>query len=292
MLRGKVRSAGISGKKLELDEDAEVIAEYALNFGLSMPNTGKEEPTEEIVTDLRERLRALSQIYRLIDMPLENNAEQFIDWVIHSEFIGIRGDGYQTHVYEVFREMFGPHSEFYEKKYGFSINELFDFFMDLENRIVCKIGDQNNIYGFTKLHDRWVKWEEETFGKIGEDIDFEKRDFSKGMFGEFFEENPDVGHTEDGNQFLVYAPDDHTASDKIFWVWPQNETEKRVLEALSAEFGSNAAFIAEGEFKGNIMNGHSIYKSKSGGQELSYIPQTRSKHNIIPQKSLLMCNVT
>ena len=30
--------AGISGKQLELDEEAEVIAEYALNFGLSMPN--------------------------------------------------------------------------------------------------------------------------------------------------------------------------------------------------------------------------------------------------------------
>ena len=121
--------AGISGKKLQLDEDAEVISEYALNFGLSMPNTGKEEPTEEIVTDLRERLRALSQIYRLIDMPLENNAEQFIDWVIHSEFIGIRGDGYQTHVYEVFKELFGPHSEFYKKTYGFSIDELFVFFI-------------------------------------------------------------------------------------------------------------------------------------------------------------------
>ena len=33
-------------------------------------------------------------------------------------------------------------------------------------------------------------------------------------------------------------------------------------------------------------------RRESGGQELSYIPQTRSKHNIIPQKSLLMCSVT
>lgn len=276
--------AGISGKKLKLDEDAEVIAEYALNFGLSMPNTGIEEPTDEVVADLRERLRSLSQIYRLIDMPLENNAEQFVDWVIHSEFIGVRGDGYQTHVYEVFKEMFGPHYEFYEKTYGFSIDELFDFFMDLENRIVCKIGDQNNIYGFTKLHDRWVKWEEETFGTTGGEIDFEKRDFSKGMFGEFFEANPDVGHTEDGNQFLVYATDDNTASDRIFWVWPQNGKEKRILEALSAEFGSNAAFIAEGEFKGNIMNGHSIYEKpfvKDGEKYYCFTP-------MIPHRNLFL----
>ena len=31
---------------------------------------------------------------------------------------------------------------------------------------------------------------------------------------------------------------------------------------------------------------------ESGGQELSYIPQTHSRHNIFPQKSLLMCSVT
>lgn len=149
--------ARIAGKQLELDEEAEVIAEYALNFGLSMPNEGRENPTDDVVGDLRERLRALYKIYGLIDMPLENNAEQFIDWVIHSETISIRGDGYQTHV-------------------------------------------------------------------------------------------------------LMYQPDDYSKSDKIFWVWPQNNTETRIMDALSVEFGSNAAFIAEGEYKGNIMNGHNIYE--------------------------------
>ena len=276
--------AGMAGQQLKLDEDAEVIAEYALNFGLSMPNAGKEEPTEEVVTDLRERLRALSQIYRLIDMPLENNSEQFVDWVIHSDFIGVRGDGYQAHVYEVFKELFGPHTSFYEKTYGFSVDELFDFFMDLENRIVCKIGDQNTIYGAIKLYDRWIKWEEETFGPIGEEEDFEKRDFSKGMFGDFFEANPDIGHTDDGNQFLLCEPDDYTASDKVFWVWPQNETEKKILASLSSEFGSNAAFIAEGEFKGNIMNGHSIYEKpfvKDGDKFYSFTP-------MIPHRNLFL----
>lgn len=276
--------ASIVGKKMELDEDAEVIAEYALNFGLSMPNDGKEKPSEKVVAELRERLRALYNIYRLIDMPLENNAEQFVDWMIHAETIAIRGDGYQVHVYEVFKELFRPHTAFYESTFGFSVDELFDFFMDLENRIVCKIGDQNSVYGPMKLHERWVEWEEKTHGPIGEDVDFEKRDFSKGIFGEFFEANPDVGHTEDGNQFVVYQPDDYTESNKIFWVWPQNETEKRILEALSVEFGSNASFIAEGEFKGNIMNGHSIYEKpfvKDGDKYYCFTP-------MIPHRNLFL----
>ena len=276
--------ASIAGKKMELDEDAEVIAEYALNFGLSMSNDAKEKPTEEVVAELRERLRALYNIYRLIDMPLENNAEQFVDWMIHAETIAIRGDGYQVHVYEVFKELFRPHTAFYENTYGFSVDELFNFFMDLENRIVCKIGDQNSVYGPMKLHERWVQWEEKKYGQRGEDIDFEKRDFSKGMFGEFFEANPDVGHTEDGNQFVVYQPDDYTESDKIFWVWPQNETEKRILEALSVEFGSNASFIAEGVFKGNIMNGHSIYEKpfvKDGEKFYCFTP-------MIPHRNIFL----
>lgn len=108
-----------SGSHLALDEDAEVIAEYALNFGLSMPNEGLKKPTPEIINDLRESLRKLSKTYSLLDMPLENNAIQFIDWIIHSESIAVRGDGYSEHLHEVFKELFSPHSEFYKRKFPF-----------------------------------------------------------------------------------------------------------------------------------------------------------------------------
>ena len=52
-------------------------------------------------------------------MPLENNAIQFIDWIIHSESIAVRGDGYSEHLHEVFKELFSPHSEFYKRKFPF-----------------------------------------------------------------------------------------------------------------------------------------------------------------------------
>ena len=252
--------AQYNGHKMRLDEEAEVLAEYALNFGLSMPNDGKENPTDEVVADLRERLKALFHLYRMLDMPLDNDTEKFLDWMIHSETIAVRGDGYQEHILEVFNEMFEPHTSFFEQRFGFSIKNLVDFLTVLEDRVICKIGGQNMIYGPFKMWTRWKEWDERTYGKCDDIEDFGKRDFSKGLMGDFFEANPDVPHTEDGQKFLCYQPDDYSGSDKIFWVWPQNEVEKNIMSALSVEFGDNATFIAEGEYKGNILNGHSIYE--------------------------------
>lgn len=253
--------AHLSNSKMELDEHAEVIAEYAMNFGLSMLNEGKEQPTNEVVSDLKNRLETLFMIYLHLDMPLVKDPMQSIDWIIHMETIAVRGDGYQTHVYEVFKEMFYPHTAFYQQEYGYSVENLFDFIMDLENRVICKIADQNNIYGAKKMHERWIKWEEKTYGSVDGNINLNStRDYSKGLFGDFFEANPDVPHTEDGMQFLLYAPDDYTQSNKIFWIYPQNDIESKILNSLSMKFGDNARFIAEGEFKGNIMNGPSIFE--------------------------------
>lgn len=246
--------AHLSGIEKILDERAEVIAEYAMNFGLSMPNEGNEEPTNEVVSDLKNRLEILFMIYLHLDMPLVKDPMQSIDWIIHMETIAVRGDGYQSHVYEVFKEMFYPHTAFYQQEYGYSVEDLFDFIMDLENRIICKIADQNNIYGAMKMYDRWIAWEKKTYGSNS------ARDYSKGLFGDFFEANPDVPHTEDNMKFLSYASDDYTQSNKIFWIYSQNDTESKILDSLSMEFGDNARFIAEGEFKGNIMNGPSIFE--------------------------------
>ena len=283
----------MNGTEMHPDEDAEVIAEYAMNFGLSMPNDSKDNPTDEIIKDLRRRLKALLMAYIYHDMPLVDDPIQSIDWMIHMNTIAVRGDGYQNHVYEVFKEMFFPHTTFYQQQFGYSVDQLFEFFMDLENRVICKIASQETIYGATKMHERWKKWEEKTFGPIDDETTLENRDFSKGLFGAFFEANPDVPHTEDGMQFLMYRPDDYGSSDMIFWVYPQNEAETKILDSLSMKFGDNSAFLAESEFKGSIMNGHSIFEKpfvKDGNKYYCFTPMIPHRNLFLIAEKLMMRN--
>lgn len=88
---------------MRLDENAEVIAEYAMNFGLALPNDGKDSPSDKVIKDLRDRLKTLFVAYLFLDMPLGDESAQFVDWMIHLDTIAVRGDGYQIHVYEVFK---------------------------------------------------------------------------------------------------------------------------------------------------------------------------------------------
>lgn len=285
--------AQISGTDMQLDEQAEVIAEYAMNFGLAMPNHGKENPTDAVVEDLLIKLSGLATIYGLLDMPLDDNSEQFVDWLIHMQTIAVRGDGYQEHVYEVFKEMFVPHSAFYKQQFGYSIEEMFDFFMDLENRVICKIGCQDSIYGAAKMHERWKKWEEKNFGNIDDIKIIDKHDWSKGLFGDFFEANPDVPHTEDGMKFLLIQPNDYSQSNMVFWIYPQNDIEERILDSLSVQFGSNSAFLADGEFKGSIMSGYNIFERpfiKDGDKYYCFTPMIPHRNLFLIAEKLMMQN--
>lgn len=284
--------AQINGTDMRLDENAEVIAEYAMNFGLALPNDGKDTPTDKVIKDLRDRLKTLFVAYLFLDMPLGDASAQFVDWMIHMDTIAVRGDGYQIHVYEVFKEMFYPHTPFYQQQFDYSVEQLFDFFMDLENRVICKISSQDNIYGATKMYNRWKKWEEDTFGPIGDETTLKNKDFSKGVFGAFFEANPDISHTEDG-MFLVYQPDDWGHSDMIFWVYPQNEVETRILDSLSMKFGDNSAFLVESEFKGSIMNGHSIFEKpfvKVDDKYYCFTPMIPHRNLFLIAEKLMMRN--
>lgn len=68
----------------------------------------------------------------------------------------------------------------------------------------------------------------------------------------------------------------------VFWVYPQNDIEERILDSLSVQFGSNSAFLADGEFKGSIMSGYNIFERpfiKDGDKYYCFTP-------MIPHRNL------
>lgn len=53
----------IKGQEMNLDENSEVIAEYAMNFGLSLPNESKKVPNENVINELYQYLNDLKNAF-------------------------------------------------------------------------------------------------------------------------------------------------------------------------------------------------------------------------------------
>ena len=251
--------AQIEGNKFEYDEDAEVIAEYAISIGTALSNDSTESPSDDDVEELYQILKHLKKAFAFIETPDEgelNEQDVWLTWQSHLSTINVRGDGYMIHVEQVFKEMFSPHNQFFLYNYGFSVDTLFDFCTRTDKRIMSKLGTALGTY---TSWQRWKEWSEKKYG-TGEDMieNFLKDNPENGIMGSFIDENPDLGGA-DHSRILLYQSDDYESSDKIFWIVPQREEESKLLQALAINFGDNAKYIADGEFKASIMNETKVY---------------------------------
>ena len=69
--------------------------------------------------------------------------------------------------------------------------------------------------------------------------------------------------------------------------------ETRILDSLSVKFSNNSAFLAESEFKGSIMNGHSIFEKpfvKDGDKYYCFIPMIPHRNLFLIAEKLMMRN--
>lgn len=203
----------------DLDEDSEVISEYAMSIGTAIPNDSQEIPSDEDIEKLYVAIKELKIASWFMEMPTEEELkeDEWLTWQTHIHMMNVRGDGYMIFVEEIFKQLFTPHNVFFIKHYGFSIDTLYYFVSKIEERIYSHIGTP---YGAYLL---WNKMRET---------------------GSFDLENP----------ITMYQKDDYENSDKIFKIEPENEEERKLLDALSITFGDNADFIADGEYKGNLMS--------------------------------------
>lgn len=284
----KLFEAQMSGTEPELDENAEIVMEYAMNFGTAIESKSEKAPTKEVIEHLYGLLKGLSHLYNVYDMPVtDTDYDAWLTWIVHLNHIYVRGDGYPCHVEQVFDELFRPHDEFFKSHYGFGFDTLKSFCLEIERYILSKIG---TVGGAHLAWQRWIEDSEKKYG-TGEDA-IEKMLADKpgnGVMGSMIDRNPDL-FGDSPMHILSYQPDDFGNSEKIFWVVPQNEEQKALYEKVSRRFGENASFIAEGEYKGNIMSGMDLYKKplvKKDDKYFCFTPMIPHRNMIGIAESLL-----
>lgn len=239
---------------MKIEDDWNIIMEYALSFLSSIINNNSKAPSHEIITQLYTLLKETKDDIAILDMDRSGSYEEdCIKFFSHMTTIGIRGDAYPKFIEDVFKGLFGPHDNFFKTKYGFTSNDVFELIMDLDKRIYSKI---NNSIGLSFSWLRFRKWCDslENGGVYIVDNSIK----SDSPFKKFFQSNPDM-FSNDGSNFGVYDSKDISASSVIFWITPNSIAEEKILSVFSHHFGENSPFIQEGEFKGFITNESVIY---------------------------------
>ncbi len=239
---------------MEMEDDWNIIMEYALSFSSSIKQHGSEVPSHEITAQLYTLLKETKDDIAILDMEHSSSYdEDYIKFSSHLTTIGIRGDAYPKFIEDVFTGLFEPHDKFFKTKYGFTSGNAFDLVMDLDKRIYSKI---NNSIGHFFSWLRFKEWYD-NFEK-GNILIVDSTIRTDSPFKEFFQSNPDMFSNGNTN-FGSYDSKDIAASSMIFWITPNSIAEEKILSVFSHHFGEYSLFIQEGEFKGFITNESVIY---------------------------------
>lgn len=236
------------------DEDAEVIMEYAQSFATAISDNKKEAPSQKDIDELYTLLKEVKHAYAFMEL-CDNNPsmgkESLIKRYDRMNFMNVRGEGFMQHVEEVYNELFSLHDAFFDKHYECDSSIILNFLKYMDKRVYSKFG---TVLGVNLSHERWCEWDSK-HPDMSEIIDNMRGDEEIPFIVGFLKDNPDLaGDGSDLNHITSYQVDDYKSSYNIFWIVPQDEIEKTILDTLSLEFGDNARFLAENEFKGHIAN--------------------------------------
>lgn len=108
----------LSKEQVQLDDDAEVIQEYAQSFATAVPNERKETPSLEVVNHLIKLLKDLKHSYTIIE-EVENikpdaSDDEFLTALSIPQTLNVRGDAYMIFWQEIFDGLFRPYSAFFK----------------------------------------------------------------------------------------------------------------------------------------------------------------------------------
>ncbi|HTB06620.1 MAG TPA: hypothetical protein VK806_06655 [Bacteroidia bacterium] len=239
---------------IQEDDTIEVALEYVMNISTATSNLNQSIIPEQ--SDINEVYNQIKKIkvnlnHQEYSHDFSKDDDDFDHWlrttmIIHTD--NVRGDGYQKHIEEVYKEIFQPHNGFLTEFYGFDSNDLLNTILKLDNLVYSKVG---NALGATQQHKRFVEWSEKVDKEVMSTVMMKT---GKHFIRQFTEENPDLYCEESPDKITSYNLDYIEGYNKIFWVIPHSDKEKLIFEKLSIEFGDNAVFYEPAKFKARPLN--------------------------------------
>lgn len=236
------------------DEEIEVLLEYMMNIATASSNSNKGIiPTQDNIEEIYQQLSKIKSNINFWELSADNptGGNDFDHWLrtnVMLSTINVRGDGYHTHIQEVYNEVFQPFDGFLEQYYGFNSDDIYKAILNFHSLIYSKVG---NPFGSTQSHKRLVDWMEATGNETVMDNMLKT---GKNFIRQFTEANPDLFDEEMPDKVISYHLDDVKSYDKVFWVIPKTAKEKLIYEKLCIEFGGNEIFFQPPKFKGFPLN--------------------------------------
>jgi hypothetical protein len=242
------------------DDEIEVLLEYAMSIASATNNENAGKlPSVENIQEIREQLSRIKFNIGFYEMSADEpgSPTEFDHWLkiqVMENALHVRGEGYHSHIAEVYLETFAPHNDFLNQFYGFNSKDLFDTITMFDLLVTSKIG---NPFGASQSHHRFMEWSNEKGEKATSD---EMRRNGKHFIQQFTEANPDLYNDESPETIGLVPLDYIEGYNRLFWILPKTEKEKKIFKLLSHEFGDNADFM-QGKF-GGFPLGDTIIQTK------------------------------
>ncbi|TDX00454.1 hypothetical protein [Dinghuibacter silviterrae] len=234
--------------QLQEDDNIEVLLEYVMNLATATANDKKGVlPSAVDIESIYQQLLKIKFNINFGEMasdppPGTMEEDQWIKNMVVADTLNVRGQGYYSHVKELYHEVFTPHNGFLKQYYGFDAMDLLDTVLKLDALVFSKIGNPEGMFVWTKRFERWGK--AKGYDRPGNffPVPYHHREFLK--------ENPDLQDPGSPQSMSLCSLDSIPSFSRLFWVIPEDEKEKKIFDQLSISFGGNGIFLSVPKFKG------------------------------------------
>lgn len=224
--------------------DPETSIEYCQSIALATANTNSGViPSIEQIKDIYEQLKQIKSDFGwYYKFQYVGTDDSDIKSTVRSNMIGetmnVRGEGYLKHIEELFHELFTPHDAIFQKHYGFSSSDIIRTLKRLEYSFCLRVTSPDGQPHPTLLYEL-NKWQ---LSRNGDQMEFVRK-------------NPGLA-IENGLPAL-YSPLNIPDTEKLYRIRHFDETQEKVVKALTLELGDNSVFAEHSPFE--IMNESRIF---------------------------------